>query len=254
LSLTAGAPPAIASLAEGVLAVNTTSAWKWVVLPIALAGVLGTGVALGWPQPNPKGKLPAPDMPPPVNPDPRTPKKGEADPWFPQPPDGGPVPSAFPELALPAPDPTGVESMADFRKRYDEAFAKFCPHIAGKAQVTVEPTDDALRKVIKAQLHQGILQMRRYRERIRVGSWSSDEKAALAECLVDMQAVVFELWGAQPKELVPWLEELVVAAKHFERFIRLRVESGSEPPQAGHAATRLRLRMEAALLKAKRRT
>ena len=68
-----------------------------------------------------------------------------------------------------------------------------------------------------------------------------------------MEATCLELWSGQPKELIPWLEELVVVAKEYERFISLRAVgiSGLNPPQRFIATYRHRLHAEATLWKAK---
>ena len=144
------------------------------------------------------------------------------------------------------------EPREGFQKRREEQFAKLCPRFAGKTIIKIEPTDDTLRKLLKARLNQGLAQMIRTLEVIRIGSWSSQFFAETIDCLVDMEATCLELWGGQPKELIPWLEELVVVAKEFERFQMNYVLSGTTPPQRGPAATRHRLRAEATLWKAKK--
>jgi hypothetical protein len=88
---------------------------------------------------------------------------------------------------------------------------------------------------------------------IRIGSWNAVFFAETYDCLADMEATCLDLWGAQPKELIPWLEELVVLAKEFERATLLRVRTGTDPPHRLNAATRHRLRVEVALLDAKNR-
>jgi hypothetical protein len=95
--------------------------------------------------------------------------------------------------------------------------------------------------------------MFRVREIIRIGSWTSQIFLDTYECLADIEAVCLELWGGQPKELIPWLEELVVVTKEMERFTFIRVLNGTDPPQRLDAARRFRLRAEAALWKAKKR-
>jgi hypothetical protein len=66
-----------------------------------------------------------------------------------------------------------------------------------------------------------------------------------------MRAAATELWANDPKTLIPWLEEYVILAKESERFTQPRVEVGSDPPQQMHLARRHRLKVEAALWKAK---
>ena len=70
------------------------------------------------------------------------------------------------------------------------------------------------------------------------------------ECLLDMQSAAIELWAGQ-KELVPWLEELLIASKEHAGYVRLGVFTGSRPPDELYAARRLRLKIEAELWKAK---
>ncbi|MCI0701796.1 MAG: sigma-70 family RNA polymerase sigma factor [Planctomycetia bacterium] len=266
LSLTAGASPAVVSLAEGALTMMTTSAhWTWAAVAVLCAGLVGAGAAVGLSQPGTK-PMPLPPgapPPPPVADNPAPPDKGKLtdDDWIPKPgsakntegykvKDGtDPPPSAFPDLAIPEPDPKDPERA----EKYQAAFAKLCPRLHGTLAIKIEPTDDALRKLLKARLHQGVLQMIRIREIIRIGNWDARGWSEMIECLNDMQAVAVELWGNQPKELIPWLEELVVMAKEIERFTLIRIRLGSDPPQRLNAATRHRLAVETALLKAKMR-
>ncbi len=253
------ASPAVVSLTEGVLAMTTTATWKWAVVVLACAGLAGAGAVFGFGgggQPTPPRDAPAPpvaDTPAPPAKD----KPADED-WIPKPgSDDGPIkirngtkapPSAFPDLQLPELDPKDPKP----REKYEEDFAKLCPRLTGKTDVTIEPTDDTLRKLLKARLHQGVQEVRQFREIIRIGSWSGQQYSQLTECLTDMQAAATELWGNRPKELVPWLEELVMVAKEQERFHYLRVINGSDPPQVLNAARRHRLRVEAELWKAKK--
>ena len=117
----------------------------------------------------------------------------------------------------------------------------------------IEETDSTIQKLLKHRLDYGVKQLVRHREVIRKGSWNSISYAEFFECLTDMQAAASELWGGQPKELIPWLEELVVVAKEMERFTFIRVLTGTEPPQRLDGTIRHRLRAETALLKAKTR-
>jgi len=88
---------------------------------------------------------------------------------------------------------------------------------------------------------------------MRLRNWDVAFLEVVHACLADMQVTVVELWADQPKELIPWLEEFVVMAKDYERFFRIRVEAGAEPPQRLNAASRRRLAVEAVLAKAKTR-
>ncbi len=268
VSLTAGAPPAVVSLTEGVLAMMAQTTWKWVAVVAVCASTLGAGAVLAL---APGGEMPldpptaegAPASKNPGTPAPASePAKDKAvdDEWLPRldgkkgaprDPNNDPLlqgPTAFPELVPPirgVGDPKGEKLEAEFEK--------LCPRMAGKTELVIDPTDDTLRKILKARLHLGVIEMLRFRDRIRTGAYTPDSFSLIIECLTDMQAVAMELWGGQPKELIPWLEELVIVAKQMERFVRLRVEIGADPPQILDAVRRHRFRAETALLKAKRR-
>jgi hypothetical protein len=155
-------------------------------------------------------------------------------------------PSAFPDLKVPE-----APKDAD-RKQREELFIKTCPRMFGRTAITIDPTDDTLRKLLKSRLHFGVGEITQMWERVNVGTWTPDLLDQTIDCLNDMRAVVIELWGGQSKELVPWLEEMVVMTKHFERLIRIRVEVGSDHRVKYNPVIRLRLATEAALWKAKK--
>jgi hypothetical protein len=155
-------------------------------------------------------------------------------------------PSAFPELKLPereADDPFGT--------KYDAAVTKLCPRVLGKTPLTIEPTDDTPQKLLKARLQRGIIQWVRHREILRCELLNWGAAPEIVEDLADMEAICLELWGGQPKELVPWLEELVIEAKEFESFQLARALSNNAPPYRLDLAVRNRLRAETTLWKVK---
>ncbi len=256
LSLPAGAPPAVVSLTEGVLAMSATASWKWVAAAVVCAGALGAGGVLALTPDGPPVPLPVP-APAPVplaanDPGPQPKGKPADDDWVAKRGTDGVIkhgakapPSAFPELVLPEPEPDDK----DGKKRLEQ-FEKVCPRLTGKTALVIEPADDTLRKVLKARLHQGTLEFQLILERSRI---ARAELCQLTTCelLSDIRDTATELWGGRPKELLPWLEELVVVTKEIERVSRVRVLNGTAPPHDLNAATRHRLAMEAALLKAK---
>jgi RNA polymerase sigma factor (sigma-70 family) len=266
LSLTTGsASPAVVTLAEGVLAMTSTT-WKWVAVATVCSGALGAGAVFAF-GPGVKSLPPTttPVTVPVAADNPAPAAKGAAlgGEWLPKmdnnfrdpslrPPrsadDIKMLPTAFPELAITEPalnDPERTE-------KREAQFAKLCPRLTGKTEIVIDPTDDTLRKLLKAKLHQGVMEVRCIREVIRIGSWSPQFQVGLIECLTDMQTTVMELWGGQPKELIPWLEELVVVAKEIERFHWIRAMNGNDPPQRFNAVKRHRFGVEIALLKAKK--
>lgn len=158
-------------------------------------------------------------------------------------------PSAFPELVPPPPPKiAGREA----QERYLDAREKACARLNGMIAITIEPTDDTLRKLLKARLYQGTIEFRAMEDNQRAAS--GPPRSAIAqyrECLLDMHAAAVELWSNQPKELVPWLEEMVIAAKTVEHATRSRARIGTVLPTELQAARRFRLKIEAELWKAK---
>lgn len=154
-------------------------------------------------------------------------------------------PSAFPEIVPP-------EVILKVPNERDVTFEKMCPRLFGKIALKIDPADDTLRKLLKARLYQGTLEFQQTQRMI----WGpilgiGPDHLAYRVCLLDMQAAATELWANQPKELAPWLEELLVMAKESERLTRIRTLNGSVPPNMLNGATNLRLKMEAELWKAK---
>jgi hypothetical protein len=204
---------------------------------VALAG-LGTGYALT--------RMPAPAAPAAIaaeeQPQPKAEKPIEGN-WTPKD-RSDPVPTAFPDLEPPD------ASRAGYEKAF-ELMAKACPRLLGEAPPAIDPTDDTFRRLLKARIQQGRLELAQINEIIRVGRWDSIWTPSLMECLTDMRRAAVELCGNDPKTLVPWLEEFVVLSKWVEQFFSERVSAGNEQPFKLNIARRHRLDAEAALWKAK---
>ena len=261
LSLTAGAAsPAVVALAEGVLAM-TSPTWKWVAMAVVCSGALGARAVFAFGpgvKPLPPNVATATVPVAADNPDPPAkdkpaeecvptqliPKIIVAEPFQTHRPAAKP---RFPRSPLRNSSRTRIG-----REKHTAAFEKFCPRLAGKIVFKVDPTDDAYRKVLKGGCIKTWSSCR-IREVIRIGTWNATLFLDVYDCLADMEATVIELWGAQPKELIPWLEELVYVTKEYELFTYIRVTNGNDPPQRLNAASFHRLRAEAALLKAKKR-
>jgi hypothetical protein len=154
-------------------------------------------------------------------------------------------PSAFPDICI----SVTPEMMNDIAK-YWTSYKERCPRLFGTTGLKVSATDGVLQKLLKARLHQGSLEFQEFQRRSQ-GNGPGPEAEQYRECLLDMQAAATELWTGQPKELVPWVEEMVVASKELERLMRVRVSVGTAHPSTLHAATRTRLKIEAELWKAK---
>jgi hypothetical protein len=219
---------------------------KWVVLAVC-SGALGAGGVFAL---SASGKLAPPAEEKPATED-WLPKRVELKPgdssttqvWL------GLVPSAFPELVIPEGDPK--DPKADEKR--EEQFKKLCPRLSGKAELRIEPTDDMLRKLLKARLHQGVWELVLVREVIRTGSWNPQFRGQVSECIADVRDTAVELFGGQPKELIPWLEEVVIQAKEWERMHLRRVQKGIDSAQAYAPVVRHRLKAEETLLQAKKK-
>ncbi|MBP3957692.1 hypothetical protein J8F10_20775 [Gemmata sp. G18] len=153
-------------------------------------------------------------------------------------------PSLFPDIVLPPPDKNDRD-----RKIRRAQFAKLCPRLTGNTGLKIEDGDSTLQKLLKARLHQGALEIHQLWD----GAWEQGFQMVntRSDCLNDMLAVLVELWGKGPKQLIPWLEELLVEAKEFERRMQLRADIGAVWQHELNQATRHRLKVEGELWKAK---
>jgi RNA polymerase sigma factor (sigma-70 family) len=231
VSLSAGAPPhAVALLAEGVLSAMHSAKLKLAACAALVCAAVGTALALapGAAEPRALRQEPKRDTKP--------------DKYLTEP------PSAFPEVG---PSEAAIKS-GEFGKLWKENAERYCPRVLATNPITISPDDDQLRKHLKARLYQGCAQVRRMIAADLVGAERPTSADRIA-CLLDMEEVAKELWANDARELVLWLEDLVVLGKHYERYTRIRVEFGSESPSALHAATRYRLRAETELMRAKKR-
>src|SRR4029077_1576764 len=99
-----------------------------------------------------------------------------------------------------------------------------CRRLVGEDPPTVIAADDSYRRLLKARLHQGRIYIQKIREVIEIGKWDPAFFSELFSCLNDMRDATLELWGNDPKVLMPWLEELVIMGKDAEWFIEIRVQ------------------------------
>jgi RNA polymerase sigma factor (sigma-70 family) len=223
--------PVVTSLAEGVLSAMRIAKLKLTaVVAAGLLGLAGTGTVIALAQ------APAPGAP--------------GEPATPEPGTRAPVPKLDPK-----PDPNFDPNFTAFPnlKSIDrlEDIAKVCPRIFSNTPVTVLTTDDTYRRLLKARIEQGRVEVQKIRELMMVGRWTPSDMWSLHQCYDDMRAAMTELWANEPNTLVPWLEEFVILAKDYERFTKARVETGTDPPQQLNTARRYRLKVEAALWKVK---
>lgn len=214
---------------------KTTS---WVSVAIVCAAVAGAGGQNPAPreQPTDEAWLPKPGSDPSLKG-----KRGEL---------AAAPPSAFPDLVPPVPD-KGVEDRDERIAKHNAALAKACPRLYGTVVLKVEPADDTFRKLLKARLHQGTFEFRAFQRGREAMAGPGANLDRHRECLLDLLSAATELWANQPKELIPWLEELLIASKELEESVQLRVFLGTRSPDDSYAVRRLRLKMEAELWKAK---
>jgi RNA polymerase sigma factor (sigma-70 family) len=230
--------PVVSTLTEGVLsAMRTAKLRLTAALAAGLLGLAGAGTVIGLAQ-----------APAPRTPGEQPPKTAEkSDPQVAKIPDDF---TAFPDLKkLPewTRDKNGEPDVA----AYDRRMAELCPRLLGGTPVTFDPTDDTYRKLLKARIEQGRQEVLQIRQQIRVGRWTSGDFAGQFQGQDDMRAAVTELYANDPKNLIPWLEEFIILAREWERFSESRVGAGTDPPWTVNVTRRHRLKVEAALWKAK---
>ena len=230
--------PSVSILVQGVLTAMTTAKLKltaWVVASVGLVAMAGVGTVSAWPRSGvPVAALVKLELPlevaAPVPPE--APIEGD---WIPKKP-GDRVPTAFPNLKLPA-------------KPHPEGIVGLCPNLFAEGALAIEPADDTYRRLLKAQLYQGLQHIRMFYIRIQIGTFSSQEFEAFVRSIDTLRIPMVELWANDPKLLIPRLEECVLLAKEAERFTKARVDAGTDPPQQWPAAQRHRLEVEAVLWK-----
>ncbi len=228
--------PSVSILVQGVLTAMTIAKLKlmaWVVASVGLVAMAGVGTVSAWPRSGvPVAALVKLELPlevaAPVPPE--APIEGD---WIPKK-AGDRVPTAFPNLKLPGP--------LDLKKS--------CPNLFAEGAFAIEPDDDTYRRLLKAQLHQGMQHILLFSIRIQIGTYQSLEFEALVRTQDTLRTTAIELWANDSKILIPRLEEFVLMAKDAERFTKARVDAGTDPPQQWHSAQRHRLEVEAALWKA----
>ena len=231
--------PSVSILVQGVLTAMTTAKLKltaWLVASVGLVAMAGVGTVSAWPRSAvpvaalAKLKLPlevvaAAPLEAPIEGD-----------WIPNKP-GAQVPTAFPDLKLPAkPHPKGIVGL--------------CPNLFAEGAFAIEAADDTYRRLLKAQFHQGLQYLKMIDLRIQIGNYQSHEFEDLVRTRDSLRATAIELWNNDSKILIPRLEEFVLLAKDAERFMKARIDVGVDPPHLWHSAQRHRLGVEAALWKA----
>ncbi|MDY3551514.1 RNA polymerase sigma factor [Gemmata sp. JC717] len=254
LPMTAGqVSPAVASLTEGVLAVLNTTHWVRAVAAavVVCSGIAGAGSMLavapsGTSQPQKAEAVPPPRAPGTPAPKSEGPQPGVQnnveDKRRLKPPTQHSV-TAFPELAPP--------EWGDTPEKRTAALKQLCPRLTGVIDLKADPADDTLRKLLKARLQAGISEHIRTVAALEMAGPGLQFQAEFHDWLADMQAIVAELWGQQPKEQELWLRELLITAKSFERYTELRVRAGALTPQSLDVANRHRLKVETELWKVK---
>lgn len=156
-------------------------------------------------------------------------------------------PTAFPDLNVPEAQRLDEKSLAE----RIEAIEKRRPRLNGKAPLKIEPADDTLRKLLKARLHQAVLEYRENQKIHEIGGPDPSRLALEVLWLNDLTTTVSELHSGQPRELVAWLEEILLVAKEKELYADLRVAAGAIRLIDLYSVSRARLKIEAELLKAK---
>jgi len=234
LSLTTGAvPPAVVTLAEGVLAMNVAT-WKWVAVVVLCSGAAGTGVVLALgPGATPAGQTVAPANAPVAARHERPAKEpAVGGNWTPKE-LGSEVPTAFPNLKPPADTP-----------------AEVCPRIWGKQPIAVAETDTTAQRLLKARINQYCLALSFWPKNHY--KHDTDHRDAI-QCQTELIGVLVELWPNEVETRTPWLEEILVYAKFNENLVQQTVKENKSPRTSPvsvltlAALTRHRLMIESTL-------
>ena len=235
--------PSVVALTAGVLSAMRIATFKLVAAVVASAGAIGlagVGTAMGWQRPAPpiasaaKPPLPrevATTAPPKLD----VPIEGD---WVPKKLED-PVPTAFPDIKPP-----------DAKLGDSKETEKACPRIFKGEGLTIDPADGTDRRLLKARLRQGVIEVQRFTTRVQLGTYASSEMFGHVGCLKDVQTVVEEVWANDRTTKEAWLKELLIVAKNLELYTVARMNAGTDPPQSLPAVRRHRLAVEAALWKA----
>lgn len=155
--------------------------------------------------------------------------------------------SAFPDICLTDPDVTDPKWE---EKRQAEIKIKL-QRLLGAKPLKIDRTDDTARKLLKARLHQGVLEYQYRRDFDQGGPPDRSRIPFEIEWLSEMRVTAVGLFAEEPGELVSWLEELVVAGKEMECHMIIRVQARAFSLADLYAVSRTRLKIESELLKAK---
>jgi hypothetical protein len=241
VSGSAAIPVSVSILTEGVLSAMRIAKLKLAAVVVLSAGLLalGGGTLVGvaqMPTSQPKGEPPpkveAPPAAPPKEAAPQPPVPGRLnEPTW----DGDIQRGAFPEIKFSG----------------SEGFTKACPHLFAPERIPADPTDDTYRRLLKASLSESSQFLVNVQSRKEAGRFQLSDLPPVVQCLEEIRRLVTELWANEPKTLIPWLEELLMMAKYYEQSTQAGVEAARESRTSLNLATAYRLRVEAALWKAK---
>jgi hypothetical protein len=104
-----------------------------------------------------------------------------------------------------------------------------------------------LRKVLRAQAHEGFSYLARIHEVIRIGSWSGGFFFDTVLLASETYTVAAEIEGRLVNR-IPWYEERVRKLKELERLTETRVQKGADPPDRLNFVRFYRLQSELDLL------
>ena len=113
---------------------------------------------------------------------------------------------------------------------------------------TLMANDSPLRKVLLAQVREGLAYLAYMKEIISIGSWNQTFFPQYLRITNDVFRVAAEL---EPAKRMPWYETRIRRLKAVEQFMLMRVKKGTAPPHALDLASFVRLQAEVDLLKLK---
>jgi hypothetical protein len=156
--------------------------------------------------------------------------------------------TAFPDLN--PPPPSWELKMAkddETRKKYEAAMRER-PMWAFPADLPKDPTP--LQRVLDAQVREGLTYLARVRSVIEIGRWDSSYYSQYVALIPAVYRAAAEA-ETTPAGRVRCYELRVIGMKEGEKFIKVRVQVGTDPPQLLDEVAFRRLAAEADLLRVK---
>jgi hypothetical protein len=212
------APPAVVSLAEGVLSAMRFAKLKLTAAVVCtVVGLAGTGVMVALSQ------------------------EKKADPKAP-----ADDPKAPPKAEIKEPFETAFPDIKPFEGKEGQ-----CPRFMGKVSVPADPTD-LFRRLAKARLDSLVATAAMNQRLIEGGQWDTNGYYSMMQVHRDIPVAAADTLG-RTEDIIPWYEEWVSITKGVEQVFEARFRAGNVRRQDVEQARAERFHAERELLKLKQK-